>query len=87
MDDSIPPRASGPSCSRTRLAESEVAAVDVCDCGLIHLHMGPFSLRLTRDSFQTLLMTLAQATGATVSRGPSARSTGLAMGQLPRGEA
>src|SRR5688572_15399735 len=27
-------------CSQTRLAESSVAAVDVCECGVMQLHVG-----------------------------------------------
>ena len=79
MDDSTPPRPNATACTRTRLAETDVAAVDACDCGLLHLHLGPFSLRLTPTSLQTLLATLAQATGATVTRSaatwPGQRST------------
>lgn len=55
-------------CVRTRLAENHIAAVDVCECGMMHLHLGPFSLRLTADALTSLLETLAQATGASVVR-------------------
>lgn len=87
MDDSTPPRGSGTVCSRTRLAETDVAAVDACDCGLLHLHMGPFSLRMTPTSLQALLATLAQATGATVTRTAAARPAQLSGGYHRRGEA
>jgi hypothetical protein len=87
MDDSTPPRGNPTACSRTRLAENDVATVDVCHCGLLHLHMGPFSLRMTPTSLQILLATLAQATGATVTRAASARPAQLSAGYQRRGEA
>jgi hypothetical protein len=87
MDDSTLPLASGVACNRTRLAESDVAAVDACDCGLIHLHMGPFSLRLTPRSLRGLLSTLAEAIGATVTEPPSVRAPRSPAGHHRRGEA
>jgi hypothetical protein len=87
MDDSTPPRANGAQCNRTRLAEGDIAAVDVCDCGLLHLHIGPFSLRLTPCSLHGLLATLASATGATVVRPTPGRLGLQASGQPRRGEA
>ena len=50
MDHSKRSRPNPAPCARTRLAESEVAAVDLCDCGMMQLHLGPFSLRLTPDA-------------------------------------
>jgi len=48
-------------CRRTRLAESSVAAVDVCDCGVTHLHLGAVTLRLAPCALEELLSTLEQA--------------------------
>ena len=87
MDDSTPPRTATAACARTRLAESDVAAVDACDCGLVHLHLGPLSLRMTPTSLHGLLLTLAQATGHTVALPSAARSSHVPLSQVRRGEA
>lgn len=50
-----------PTCLRTRLAETAVAAVDFCQCGHMHLHLGPFSMRLTPEALGGLMETLGQA--------------------------
>lgn len=34
------------TCKHIRLAESTIAAVDVCACGMMRLHMGAFTLRM-----------------------------------------
>ena len=52
------------TCLRTRLAESHVAAVDYCQCGHMHLHLGPFSMRLTPEALSGLIETLGQAIAA-----------------------
>ena len=87
MDDSMSFRSGGVTCTRTRLAETDVAAVDGCDCGLIHLHLGPFSLRMTPTSLNGLLDTLARAVGATVTRPGAARAATTASSALRRGDA
>ena len=38
------------TCLRTRLAETAAAAIDYCQCGHMHLHLGPFSMRLTPEA-------------------------------------
>ena len=86
MDDLTPPRQSTAPCARTRLAESEVAAVDLCDCGMMHLHLGPFSLRLTPGALRGVLETLADAVSTQVERPALARGTRL-LHNTRRGEA
>ena len=51
----------GTDCRRTRLAESSIAAVDVCECGMMQLHIGAFTLRLAPRAVSELLSTLGQA--------------------------
>ena len=52
-----------PRCSRqTRLAESSVASVDLCDCGAMQLHLGSITLRFTPAALQELLGVLGEAT-------------------------
>lgn len=48
-------------CRQTRLAESGVAAVDVCDCGVMQVHVGAVTLRLAPCALTELLSTLEQA--------------------------
>ena len=49
-----------------RLAESAIAAVDLCPCGCetLHLHMGALSLRVSAHTLSELLSTFGQAVAA-----------------------
>lgn len=47
--------------SRARLAEGSVGAVDVCDCGMMLLHVGAVTLRLSPSTASELSRTLSQA--------------------------
>jgi hypothetical protein len=44
-----------------RLAESDYAAVDMCHCGALQLHLGDLSLRLPADLVLSLTRTLTVA--------------------------
>jgi len=55
-------------CRRTRLAESAVAAVDICGCGMMQLHLGPFTVRMAPDAVSELLATLGRAVAAQAGR-------------------
>lgn len=57
-------------CPKKRLAESEVAAVDLCQCGMFQLHLGAVTVRFTRQAFHELQQTLMQA--VTVESSPPA---------------
>lgn len=48
----------------TRLAESSVAAIDACACGMFHLHIGAMTLRLAPCAAAELLRALSQAVAA-----------------------
>jgi hypothetical protein len=48
-------------CERTRLAESSVAAIDVSECGMMQLHIGPITVRLAVCAACELLDTLSRA--------------------------
>jgi len=48
-------------CRHTRLAESSVAAVDVCACGMMQLHIGALTLRMAPCAISELLATLGEA--------------------------
>ena len=86
MDDRNRSRPTTAPCRRIRLAESEVASVDLCECGMMHLHLGPLSLRLTPDALQGVLGTLAEAVATKFARSAAA-PIGLALQSARRGEA
>jgi hypothetical protein len=84
-----PPRHPAPtaSCRHTRLAESSVAAIDQCSCGMLQLHLGAFTVRLAPCAAEELLATLHDALAR---RGASAEQEGLAFSSCasgPRGQA
>jgi len=64
-----PPR----ECVRTRRAESSIAAVDECECGMFQLHLGALTLRLTPPALAELWDTLGRAMQST--RGAPAGDT------------
>jgi hypothetical protein len=47
--------------NRTRVAHSDVATVEWCPCGVVHLHLGAITARFTRHAFETLHATLTSA--------------------------
>jgi hypothetical protein len=47
--------------TNVRLAESDYAAVDMCHCGALQLHLGDLSLRLPPDLVLSLTRTLTVA--------------------------
>lgn len=49
------------SCSRQRLAEGDVAAIDRCDCGMFQVHLAAFTLRLAPEAPASLYATLGRA--------------------------
>ena len=55
-------------CTRTRLAETEIGSVDVCDCGMWQLHIGALTLRFAPAAVSELLGLLGQAVAEHSSR-------------------
>ena len=49
------------NCKTGVLAQSETCRIDYCTCGLVHLHFGPFSMRLERDALPALGATVDSA--------------------------
>lgn len=49
------------NCRTGTLAQGENCRIDYCTCGLVHLHFGPFSLRLERDALPALGATVDAA--------------------------
>ena len=57
-------------CQTEPLASSEACEVWVCsDCGMIHFHMGPISLRFKPDHFASIVATLQEAVFVLRQRG------------------
>lgn len=50
--------------SQIRLAQSSIAAIDVCECGMMQLHIGAMTLRLSPCAASALLRTLGEAVAA-----------------------
>ena len=48
-------------CQRRRLAEGGIAAVDVCSCGMLQVHLGALSIRMDEGALSELVTTLRRA--------------------------
>lgn len=76
------------ACQPTRLAESPIATVDRCTCGVILLHLGALTLRFAPGAALELLATLDDAMARHAAEGSGASSISLALrAELPRGQA
>jgi hypothetical protein len=79
--------------TNVRLAESDYAAVDMCHCGVLQLHLGDLSLRLPPDMVlaltRTLTLALARRQSLLTERDADAGLTGAnwAGSDAPRGKA
>ena len=73
-------------CRPTRLAESSVAAIDQCSCGMLQLHLGAFTVRLAPCAALELLATL---NAALLEHGslPNSEQVRLSGCASPRGQA
>ncbi|MDD9946297.1 MAG: hypothetical protein OXU20_34955 [Myxococcales bacterium] len=65
-------------CERTRLAESSVAAVDVCASRMVQIHVRARTVRMTPRAMSELLGTLGHAVAK-----QAARRTGTAAALTP----
>lgn len=60
-DNKPRPFAESRDCPRTRLAETDIGSVDVCNCGMWQLHIGAITLRFAPAAVSELLGLLGQA--------------------------
>lgn len=67
------------TCRRKRIAKSESVAVDLCSCGMMQLHIGALTLRLSPDSLAELRDTVTEATRV-------ASPSYMPFGSMERGE-
>jgi len=77
MHAKSPPPPSSNTCQRTRVANNAVASVDLCDCGMFHLHVGAMSLRLEPAALAAVLETLRAALAHPASAGSQAADDAL----------
>lgn len=49
------------SSSRRLLAKGPFASVEACACGVLHVSLGPFTLRLHPDMVESIWLTLGEA--------------------------
>jgi hypothetical protein len=75
------------SCQHTRLAESSVAAIDQCSCGMMQLHLGALTVRLAPCAALELLATLHDAMTRSNVGQTSADTPFSNCGSGPRGQA
>ncbi|MFZ5895110.1 MAG: hypothetical protein ACOY0T_28880 [Myxococcota bacterium] len=66
-----------------RIAEGNIAAVDLCDCGMMHVHIGALTLRLDSSAVRDLITTLGHA----VAEQTAATYRRRALGEKRRGHA
>ena len=62
-------------CHHTRLAQGDLAAIDSCECGTLHLHLGALTLRLNEDALNELVGTLGYALAQLRAREHQSRRT------------
>lgn len=75
-------------CTLTRLAESSVATVDRCACGVIQLHLGALTLRFAPGAAFELLATLGDAmTRHAAHAAGSPNASAVLPGRMGRGQA
>lgn len=55
-------------CQRTRLASGSIGAVDQCDCGAMHVHVGATTLHLQPSAFCDFVRTLNHALNQSMLR-------------------
>jgi hypothetical protein len=75
-------------CTLTRLAESSVATVDRCACGVIQLHLGALTLRFAPSAAFELLATLGDAMTRHTAHGAGSPNASVVLpGPTGRGQA
>lgn len=57
-------------CRKVTLARGEIAWVEQCQCGQMHVHVGPFTLRFQAGAIESIHATLGQALDALRSSRP-----------------
>lgn len=51
------------ACRRQVLSEGATGTVELCVCGMVHVNVGPLTVRLDQQAFHSLAETLSEAAG------------------------
>ncbi len=88
-DSGSQPSHSQNDCPRRRLAQGALAAVDICSCGMLQVHIGALTLRMDPCALSELVSTLGQAVAAHSGRRfcVNGSQSHAALGGRNRGEA
>lgn len=43
------------------VAQSPILTIEVCGCGVMHLHFGPLSMRFTEEGLESIRRTISEA--------------------------
>ncbi len=63
------------TCTRATLAQGSCCKVELCDCGVLHLTVGPVTFRTTPDMTESFLSTLSEAVHQLALRSADAAAT------------
>lgn len=76
-------------CQRTRLASGPNVTIEACSCSMIHLNLGPTTVRFTPEAFEGLASLVFTAVGEMAARSPIGDSDRAVagLGRRVRGEA
>ena len=60
MKSSDPVPHAAPDCPTLRLAQGDIATIDMCSCGTLRLNVGAVTLRLTPEALGSIMQTLGE---------------------------
>jgi hypothetical protein len=49
-----------PECATLRLAQGDVATLDMCSCGTLRLNLGAITVRMTPEALSSLMQTVSE---------------------------
>lgn len=49
-----------PECATLRLAQGDIATIDMCSCGTLRLNLGAITVRLTPEALSSLVRTAGE---------------------------
>jgi hypothetical protein len=55
-----PAPSAAPECATLRLAQGDIATIDLCSCGTLRLNLGAITVRLTPEALSSLMQTVSE---------------------------
>jgi hypothetical protein len=55
-----PAPSAAPECATLRLAQGDIATIDMCSCGTLRLNLGAITVRLTPEALSSLMQTVSE---------------------------